>query len=83
METTVLKRSVVVGRHKTSISLENEFWTSLREIAASRHTTCSGLLTEIDERRQSANLSSAARLFVLQFYQERAQEADATPLAPQ
>jgi predicted DNA-binding ribbon-helix-helix protein len=72
MRSTILKRSVVVGKHKTSISLEDAFWSSLKEIAASRQTTCSGLLAEIDERRQSANLSSAIRLFVLEHYQEQA-----------
>ena len=79
MPSAVVKRSVVVGRHKTSISLEDEFWTSLKEIAASRHSSCSGLIGEINERRQSANLSSAIRLFVLQFYKERAGEAANTP----
>jgi predicted DNA-binding ribbon-helix-helix protein len=82
MRSTVVKRSVFVGKHKTSVSLEHEFWTGLKEIAASRQTTCSGLLSEINERREAANLSSAIRLFVLQHYRERAQEAVATPLAP-
>jgi predicted DNA-binding ribbon-helix-helix protein len=82
MQSTVLKRSVVIGKHKTSISLEDAFWTSLKEIAASRHSTCSSLLSEIDEARQGSNLSSAIRQFVLQHYQERAREADAPPLAP-
>jgi predicted DNA-binding ribbon-helix-helix protein len=72
MQSTVLKRSVVIGRHKTSVSLEGAFWSSLGEIAASRQTTKSGLLTEINERREAANLSSAVRLFVLQHYQDRA-----------
>jgi predicted DNA-binding ribbon-helix-helix protein len=81
MQSSVVKRTVVIGGHKTSISLEDEFWTGLKEIAASRQTTCSGLLSEINERRE-ANLSSAIRLFVLEHYQQRAQEAVATPLAP-
>jgi predicted DNA-binding ribbon-helix-helix protein len=75
MQSSVVKRTVVVGGHKTSISLEDEFWTGLKEIAASRQTTCSGLLSEINERRE-ANLSSAIRLFVLQHYQERAQRSE-------
>jgi len=82
MRSKTEKRSVLVGKHKTSLSLEDEFWTSLKEIAASRPITCSDLLREINERRQSPNLSSAIRLFVLQHYQERAQEAVVTPLAP-
>lgn len=72
MQSTVAKRSVVIGRHKTSVSLEDAFWSSLTDIAVSRQTTKSGLLTEINERREAANLSSAARLFVLQHYQDRA-----------
>jgi Ribbon-helix-helix domain len=47
MQSTVVKRSVVVGKHKTSISLEDAFWTSLKEIAASRHLPCSDLLAPI------------------------------------
>jgi predicted DNA-binding ribbon-helix-helix protein len=82
MQSSVVKRSVLIGKHKTSISLEDEFWTGLKEIAASRQTTCSGLLSEINERREASNLSSAIRLFVLQHYQERAQAAVATPLVP-
>jgi len=76
MRSTVVKRSVIVGKHKTSVSLEDGFWTGLKEIAASRQITCSGLLTEINEHRQSSNLSSAIRLFVLHFYLERARQAD-------
>jgi len=72
MRSSVEKRSVIVGKHKTSVSLEDEFWTGLKEIAASRQTTCSGLLSDINEHRQLGNLSSAVRLFVLEFYQERA-----------
>src|SRR5690242_20493565 len=73
---SVAKRSVRVGRHKTSISIEGEFWSVLKEIAASRQTTCYSLLSEINERRQSANLSSAIRLFVLQHYQERVHQLE-------
>jgi predicted DNA-binding ribbon-helix-helix protein len=73
---TIVKRSIVIGRHKTSISLEDEFWKGVKEIAASRQITCSSLVSEIDERRQSANLSSAIRLFVLEFYQERAKQSE-------
>ena len=47
MHSSIVKRSVVVGGHKTSVSLEDEFWAGLKEIAAYRQTTCSGLLDEI------------------------------------
>ena len=72
MISTVVKRSIVIGGHKTSVSLEDAFWTGLKEIAASQQSTISTLITEIDGRRQGGNLSSTLRLFVLEFYQERA-----------
>jgi predicted DNA-binding ribbon-helix-helix protein len=76
MQSSVAKRSVVVGKHKTSVSLEDEFWMGLKEIAASRRTTCSALLSELNEHRQSGNLSSAIRQFVLHHYQERARQSE-------
>ena len=72
MRSTVEKRSVVIGRHKTSISLEDEFGTSLKEIASARQTTRSDLVAKINANRQLANLSSAIRLFVLEHYPKRA-----------
>jgi predicted DNA-binding ribbon-helix-helix protein len=57
MKSSIIKRSVAVGGHRTSISLEDEFWSGLKEIAQT--------VTEIDTTRQQKNLSSAIRLFVL------------------
>ena len=74
MKSLVVKRSVVLAGHKTSVSLEDAFWKSLKEIAGHRHTTLSSLLATIDSERQHGNLSSAIRLFVLGFY--RAQLLD-------
>jgi predicted DNA-binding ribbon-helix-helix protein len=68
MQSSVIKRSVVVAGHKTSVSLENDFWNGLREIADGRGETLSELIAAIDANRQHANLSSAIRLFVLGFY---------------
>jgi predicted DNA-binding ribbon-helix-helix protein len=62
------KRSVVIGGHKTSVSLEDAFWKGFNEIAASRNMTLSDLLATIDSDRQHGNLSSAIRLFVLDHY---------------
>ena len=59
--------SVVAG-HKTSVSLEDAFWNGLKEIVRERHITLSELVAEIDAQRQLGNLSSALRLFVLDFY---------------
>jgi predicted DNA-binding ribbon-helix-helix protein len=56
---------------KTSVSLEEEFWNSLKEIASERGTTPAALVAAIDGTRQHANLSSAIRLFVLGFYRDQ------------
>jgi predicted DNA-binding ribbon-helix-helix protein len=60
----VIKRSIVIDGHKTSVSLENEFWDGLHEIAARDHATLSTLIGRIDRDRTSCNLSSAIRVFV-------------------
>lgn len=64
----VVKRSIIVGGHRTSVSLEDEFWASLRDIANERGRTISELVSGIDAGRPYGNLSSALRLFVLQHY---------------
>jgi predicted DNA-binding ribbon-helix-helix protein len=71
MKSSNRKRSVAFGGHWTSVSLEDEFWKSLRWIAGDRGETLSGLLVKIDADRQSANLSSAIRLFVLRYYRDQ------------
>lgn len=65
MKSRVVKRSIVVEGHKTSVSLEDEFWQALKEIAAERKQTLAELVAEIDVGRNHGNLSSAIRLFVL------------------
>ena len=69
MKSPVIKRSIVIAGHKTSVSLEDAFWRGLKDIAASRHVTLSDLVGAIDSERQHGNLSSAIRLFVLEHYQ--------------
>jgi predicted DNA-binding ribbon-helix-helix protein len=71
MKSLILKRSVVLAGHKTSVSLEDAFWRSLKEIAAYQHVTLSALLVSIDSGRDHGNLSSAIRLFVLNFYRDQ------------
>jgi predicted DNA-binding ribbon-helix-helix protein len=73
----VVKRSIVVGGHKTSVSLEDEFWAALKKIALRHRITLSDLVGSIDSQRQHGNLSSAVRLFVLNHYRQRV-EADET-----
>jgi predicted DNA-binding ribbon-helix-helix protein len=67
----IKKRSIVVAGRRTSISLEDDFWKSLREIAGGRGETLSRMIASIDEDRQFANLSSAIRLFVLRYYHDQ------------
>jgi len=67
----MVKRSVAVARHKTSVSLEDAFWRGLREIALQRGLPVSALIEMIDADRKGGNLSSAIRLFVLGVYRQR------------
>jgi predicted DNA-binding ribbon-helix-helix protein len=71
MKSPVVKRSIVIGGHKTSVSLEDAFWKGLKEVAGGRDMTLSDLVAAIDTERQHGNLSSAIRLFVLEFYRNR------------
>src|SRR5499427_8041055 len=72
MKSPVVKRSIVVAGHKTSVSLEEAFWNGMKEISGERNMTLSELVGEIDSKRQEGNLSSAIRLFVLDFFKTRA-----------
>ena len=71
MKSPVVKRSIVIAGHKTSVSLEEPFWRGLKDIAATRRVSLSDLVGSIDTERQHGNLSSAMRLFVLSHYQTR------------
>lgn len=66
--TRIRKRSVTVAGHPTSVSLEEEFWDALGEIAAARGLSLAGLIGEIDKARAGGGLSSAIRLHVLAWY---------------
>ena len=65
MSDHVAKRSITIRGHRTSISLEDAFWTELRAMAAARGLTLAALISEVDERRSGPNLSSALRLAVI------------------
>jgi predicted DNA-binding ribbon-helix-helix protein len=71
LKSSVTKRSIVIAGHKTSVSVEDEFWNSLKKIARERGTTVPALVAAIDANRNHANLSSAIRLFVLGFYRDQ------------
>jgi len=65
MKSLVVKRSIVIAGHKTSVSLEDAFWNGLKEIAHVQKVTLSNMVGDIDKLRRQGNLSSALRLFVL------------------
>ena len=79
MRSSITKRSVTIGGHKTSVTLEDVFWQGLREIAAARNVGLSALLDEIDGNRQRNNLSSHIRMFVLEYFRGRKDQAGAAP----
>ena len=76
MKSPVVKRSIVIAGHKTSVSLEDAFWKGLKDIADDREVTLSDLVSSIDTDRQHGNLSSAIRLFVLDHYRNPASAGD-------
>jgi predicted DNA-binding ribbon-helix-helix protein len=74
MKSRVVKHSIVIEGHKTSISLEDTFWKALGEIARGRNVRLPKLLAMINAERKHNNLSSAIRLFILDFYRMRRDE---------
>jgi predicted DNA-binding ribbon-helix-helix protein len=76
MKSSVVKRSIVIGGHKTSISLEDTFWNELKDIAHAQRLTLSELVAKIDSVRKQNNLSSAIRLFVLDHFQNENKRVD-------
>ena len=92
MKSLIIKRSIVIKGHKTSVSLEDAFWHDLKLMAAEENQSLSALISSVDDSRQRGNLSSALRLFVLAKYQVHAgqhlkalklqgQETSAAPVA--
>ena len=70
-EPTIRKRSVLIAGHRSSVSLEPEFWDALKVIATDRGLSLNALVSEIDAARTRRNLSSALRVHVLQTLQRR------------
>jgi predicted DNA-binding ribbon-helix-helix protein len=68
MATSVIKHSIVIAGHKTSVSLEDCFWNGLKEIARRRDLSLSNLVSAVGSERANANLSSALRVFVFQHF---------------
>ena len=86
VKSSVVKRSIVIAGHKTSVSLEDAFWRGLKEIAGGHDMTLSCLVAVIEGDRRHGNLSSAIRLYVLDHYRAQAngirREAGEGPTAP-
>jgi predicted DNA-binding ribbon-helix-helix protein len=68
----IVKRSVAIAGHRTSVSLEQPFWDELQAIAKERGVSAQALIAEIDAARAGQNLSSTIRIFVLAAAKERA-----------
>ena len=75
MKSPVIKRSIVIAGHKTSVSLENAFWDALKQIAAGENIAIHELIFKINNERELGGLSSALRLFVLEHYRQKAAAA--------
>ena len=82
VKTLIIKRSVVLNGHKTSVSLENEFWDGLCEIARRERLTPSALVERIAHGRKSDNLSSAIRVFVVGHFRQNTSSNEPGPVTP-
>jgi predicted DNA-binding ribbon-helix-helix protein len=72
----VVKRSLTIAGHRTSVSLEDAFWRRLRRIAVERGLSVNGLAAMVDSVRGDANLSSALRVYVLEALSAECGESD-------
>ncbi len=81
--TRPVKRSFTIKGHRTSISIEAAFWDALLEAAAAQRTTLAALIAGIDAHRASAGLSSAVRVWVLDYYRNRAQASQPDNARPE
>jgi predicted DNA-binding ribbon-helix-helix protein len=81
MKSVIIKRSIVLNGHKTSVSLENEFWEGLRHIADGHKIKVSALVQRIDRERTNRNLSSAIRIYVFNHFRELPTTERASPSA--
>lgn len=66
-----VKRSFNIAGHRTSISLEAPFWDALKEIAARENMAMAQLVARVDQKRDGAGLSSAVRVWLLDYYRTK------------
>ena len=69
MKSPIIKRSIMIASHRTSISLEEPFWRGLKDIAARHETSVQNVVASVHGGRHRGNLSSSLRQFVLEYYQ--------------
>ena len=81
MKSRIIKRSIKIDGHKSSVSLENEFWDGLHEIARQKSGTVAMLVEQIDHSRDNCNLSSAIRTFVFNHFRAREKMSSAASSA--
>jgi predicted DNA-binding ribbon-helix-helix protein len=81
MKSLVVKRSIVIDGHKTSVTVEEAFWKGLHKIAHERDMGVNRLIASIDRDRQFANLSSTIRLFVFEYYRDQREREQAVSAA--
>jgi predicted DNA-binding ribbon-helix-helix protein len=82
MHSALIKRSIVISGHKTSVSLEDDFWNGLKQIGRENKITLTGLVADIDVQRLHTNLASAIRLFVLRHFRARIPQTSTDGLGP-
>lgn len=80
MKSTVLKRSIYINGKKTSVSLEDEFWDGLRDIANCNNTTTTSVVEQINRQRRTINLSSAIRTYVFSYFRKQIEALGANPV---
>jgi predicted DNA-binding ribbon-helix-helix protein len=68
IKSLVVKQSVSINGHHSSISIEGAFWNALKEIAVSQNISANALVSKIDSERDATNLSSAIRVSVVEHY---------------
>lgn len=66
---------IIANRHQTSISLEEDFWREFQKIAQEKNVSINQLVTEIDSIREQENLSSAIRIYILNYIKNKKPEA--------
>jgi predicted DNA-binding ribbon-helix-helix protein len=76
MKTVVIKRTIMLDGRKTSVSLEDAFWTALKEIAHFQRVSVSKLIAAIAAKRKQSNLSSEIRIFVLEHFKNKRKQVD-------